>query len=51
MRRGLRAIAPIAIAGLLFAISGCATLEWLGEAEQKKNQWLRETFFGQPLPN
>jgi hypothetical protein len=46
MRRGLRAIAWIAVAGMVFANSGCATFDWLMEAEQRKNQWLRETFFG-----
>jgi hypothetical protein len=31
---------------MIFLNSGCGTLQWLWDAEQRKNQWLKETFFG-----
>jgi hypothetical protein len=44
MRRRFRALVLAVLAlGLLFGGSGCMSL-W--EFEQRKNQWLRETFFG-----
>jgi hypothetical protein len=50
MRRTLRAIVLIGVAGLTLVNAGCATLDWLMDVEQRKNQWLRETFFGTRPP-
>jgi hypothetical protein len=46
MQRGLRTIAFICVATLILLNAGCATFDWLMDAEQRKNEWLRETFFG-----
>ena len=46
MRRPFRTIALIAAAALVIANSGCASFDWLMDAEQRKNEWLRETFLG-----
>jgi hypothetical protein len=44
MRRRLRALVVALLGfGLMVSASGCANLL---EFEQRKNQWLRETFFG-----
>jgi hypothetical protein len=46
MRQLLRTFALISVAALVIANSGCASFDWLMDAEQRKNEWLRETFFG-----
>jgi hypothetical protein len=51
MPRGIRSIALVCVAGLCLLNCGCATLEWLWDVEQRKNQWLRETFLGRPPAN
>jgi hypothetical protein len=46
MRRSLQKLALLTFAALTLMNSGCATFDWLMDAEQRKNEWLRETFFG-----
>ncbi len=48
MRRALRPVALLLIAVFAFVSCGCATFDWLMDAERRKNEWLRETFFGAP---
>ncbi len=48
MRPSLQKLALITFAALTFMNSGCAGFDWLMDAEQRKNEWLRETFLGGP---